>query len=180
MRTIINKEATDIDLQRKLYSFLQLKQGWHFGEGELIKIQALYKANEFIEIARNFPEYKIEIFPLIDGGINLSFMLDVNDELHAIELIINPDLSLDLKHEIGFGENYKTIDEKENAMFEDVYMYLQLTYIQCLSESFPTIITTALKDDIKVLPFATVLTMEASPLLTSTAYLPTITQSVAI
>lgn len=166
---------------QKVNALLELRNGWHFGEGVPVNFHAYQRLLEIIEVVKPF-NFKKDIFPLIDGGVNLSLMINnQNEDLHAIEIIINPDLTIDLRHEIGIGAAYEVASAKEDITFEYLLQYIELIYYKCLSEYFPIpTITTSTNKDIKALPLETVPMMEEFQSLIWTASTPTETLSVAI
>jgi hypothetical protein len=112
----------------KILSFGDLKKGWHFGEGDFIDQSVILKAIEIYSYGKE-NGFEAEAFPMIGGGINLS----IYKNEHALDVVINTDLTIDLKHEEGIGANYETLIEKDNADYSDIYSFFTEIREACLS-----------------------------------------------
>lgn len=117
IRTNSNAPETPRSARRVIESFLELPEGWHFGEGRNATDAAFMTA---LEIDRLFQKSKariIEAFPDTDGGVSVCGRFQNED----LEVFCSPDgLRLSLCHE----KDDDPIYEVENAKFEDVREYI--------------------------------------------------------
>jgi hypothetical protein len=119
-------------VHEKIISFSELNAGWSFGNGKTISVDVVYKAVELYYFGKT-NGFKGDAFPIENGGINLSFFVDE----FALDIIINPNLKVDITYEKGLGQNYEIVDEKENADYADIYLFLnEIREAWMLSESF--------------------------------------------
>lgn len=122
----------------KINHFLELKSGWHFGEGITPTETIAGKAKEFNLLGRRFG-LRTDAFPGIDGSIAVTFYAGE----HCLEVTINPDGSIDLSHEKGMGFEFDTVLYLENTgagrILQELRKLVDIT--QCLSGSLKRITT---------------------------------------
>ncbi len=115
-------EDADKDIVKmEIDSLSKLPYGWDFGSGETIGLLVVDKALEVYE-QTNLMGFKIQSFPRSDGGITLSYALKDN----FLDVIINPNLTLDLVQEKGIGANYEIVSEEDNVSITDLKKVLHL------------------------------------------------------
>ena len=103
--------------------------GWDYGMGVAIEETVVQKALQVYE-STCWMGFNVKVFPRSDGGITLSY----SKVDSFLDVIINPDTTLNLVQEKGIGEDYKIICEKENANLDCVRTLLNLI----LSEECPS------------------------------------------
>lgn len=94
----------------KVYSFLSLQEGWHYGEGTPPSISVVNKAYRLIERA-SLSLFRTDVYPGVDGEVQVS--LYFRD--HYLEFLIERDESVTFVHEV----NGQEVDYRENQSFED-------------------------------------------------------------
>jgi hypothetical protein len=155
--TISTEKLDNTELE--LFEFGKLPIGWDYGQGVpaahnvILAIVNIYK---LIRI-RFGQTYGFSSIPLIDGGIQLT--LDKDDNF--VDIIVNPDLSLDFKQEKGYGSNFSIITSQEKAQLSYILQILCL-----LSDSYTSKNIVCPKSDST--PFSGPFTV-AYPSLTNTA-----------
>jgi hypothetical protein len=100
-------------IEDKIKSFGSLEEGWHFGEGTPASQEVINKTIEIYNLALHLA---CEVFPAIDGGINISFQ----KEDKFIDFIINSNITIDYIYEIGIGFKYDEIEAIEDISMETV------------------------------------------------------------
>jgi len=105
-------------VEEAIQSLAQLPVGWDYGSGYPASKEVVRKALEVYSLA-TLAGVSVEPTPQTNGGIRLTLMLSVKHEKpenqEFLDITINPDLTLDMCHERGFGANFDTITEKENV-----------------------------------------------------------------
>lgn len=133
---------------KKIREFGKLELGWRYGEGvpalENVMSAAINLYSELSFSADYFRNIKTNAFPNADGGITLSF--GFNDDF--IELVINPDLKMDLTHEKGFGSNYDIVEELYDLEINNSIVLTYLYRICNLLEQSILSTTTKTKEDL--------------------------------
>jgi hypothetical protein len=132
----IDDEYTCTNLQsqyvfEKIQSFRNLKLGWRYGEGGPVNEKVTKAAIELyckLLVNLNFSQsFKVNAMPNADGGITLSY--GHNDNF--IELVINPNLKIDLTLEKGIGADYDIMDEVYGIDINDTEIILTYLYKIC-------------------------------------------------
>jgi hypothetical protein len=155
-------------LIKELFALKGLEPGWDFGEGESISSKTL---NKSIEVARLIIPHTLntEVQPKHDGGVK--FIVGANNEF--LDIDIHPDLSLSLVKEVGFGFDYETVLELNDASLLDIKHYLSKLaakyYLRCALQE-PSILenTVHKREDFHQTAFATM--AEPFPSSTMTAH----------
>ncbi len=62
-------------IYKKLEEFAALPQGWNYGEGESISYETVDRVKRIVE-AMVLTEDNFEIFPLLDGGIQINIYIN--------------------------------------------------------------------------------------------------------
>lgn len=93
----------------KIRDFLQLKPGWHFGEGKPPDKDIVERASFLIERAIA-PSFDVDAFPGIDGEI----MVTVYHHDHYLEFTLETDNSITYVHE----KDGKNVCYQEHLSFE--------------------------------------------------------------
>jgi hypothetical protein len=151
--------------EEKMYSFLQLKQGWGFGMGDSIKLSTFNKSLEVYRFGCKMG-FRAETSPILNGGINIFFFLKNNDI--SLQASISPSLEMDIEIQKGFGQDYEILLEKENANYYDIRKSLnEIRGICYTSEYSPSIFTTTTTKDFPVIALSIPQIMEEFPLYNS-------------
>ncbi|MEJ7694350.1 hypothetical protein [Daejeonella sp.] len=109
-------ESNIPDQIRSLY---ELKDGWDFGAGKGISSSVIENACFlFNHFQKN--EFDYAITPTSEGGVKITSKIDKN----FFDITVNPDLTLDITHEIGEGADYETAFERENVRMDEIESYL--------------------------------------------------------
>lgn len=121
------------NINDKIASFRELNNGWDYGLGVPTTKETVNIAQSIAQIgkAKNFG---IDAFPATDGGIVLNLYIEED----FIYVTINPNASLDLRHEKGIGEDYDIIEDIENISLEEIIEHLNAIYIKCFSSELYT------------------------------------------
>ncbi len=123
-------------IQNEINSFQFLPIGWNYGEGFPPKIQTIAKAISISRDLNVFTNFKFftSVTPTTNGGIALTFDLDEN----FIDIILNDDNSIDLKHEKGVGVDYEIISSITNVSVEIIKEKLWNLLEHCTSDCIAT------------------------------------------
>ena len=87
---------TNDPIVNRIHSFLQLQEGWHYGEGRNATQEAIDLALDINSLLLEYGADEIEVFPDTDGGILVSGY----HEDHMIEILCSPQGSIAMLHEI--------------------------------------------------------------------------------
>ena len=138
-----------------------LEKGWNYGQGDVIDDSIIKQALQVYKFGKD-QGFDAEVFPIINGGIEISFIKGNN----ALDITINPDTIMDLTWEQGIGQDYEVLDEKENVDFEDLNYFFNKIREECLSsESFIYETITPINEDFRKQYSLTLQEMAESPLL---------------
>jgi len=115
----------DFDVYSRIKDLSNLQDGWDFGSGyapsrEVIE-NTCYIFNHFER-----REFEYEVSPTSSGGVKI--IANIGEDF--LDLTINPNLTIDLTHEHGFGVNFETIYQKDGVSMEEIELYLNLLSIQ--------------------------------------------------
>lgn len=100
----------------QIRSFMQLPDGWHYGEGRSATHAAVVAALGVEALFREYGAQEVEVFPGVDGGI-LTSGYHEND---ALEIRCNPSGQMDMWHEA----NDEPVDSRKNTSLEEIGSYL--------------------------------------------------------
>jgi len=159
MNTNISLSTYD-DVSEKIDSFGEVANGWNFGEG-------VSATKETISIAKDIKKYgdfyrlNVDAHLSIDGAIYLVFSRKGNNNF--IDVTIEPDNTMSIKHENGFGANYDVVFQKTNATINDIVIKLQA--LCNISESCTYETTVKQREDSPVYALETRQTMVGYPFL---------------
>lgn len=103
----------------KIKTFKTYKEGWNYGEGEAINADVIDKSINLVKRLSFKLPYDSSIFPTphTNGAISTSF----SRRQSFVDVIVNKNLSIDIKEEEGYGENYEVVLEKENVTYSEVF-----------------------------------------------------------
>ena len=105
------QEQTSDPIVKQLQSFKDLKDGWDFGGGEAIAPVAITKAIQLYNLVKVTYQFDTEVHPLSNGGVNVLFFVDD----YFLDILIQPDTSMDLVEEKGIGATYEQLYEEEDV-----------------------------------------------------------------
>lgn len=128
----VNKDETLL----KIESFLTLPIGWDYGQGVPSTKNVTRKAKQIFSLAK-LKGFSSEALPKTDGGI---IMVLAKGEFF-LDVVIKPDLTLDVRIEKGIGEEYEVLFEDEDVAKADVLNLLMHTkglYSEWLSSALYT------------------------------------------
>ena len=94
----------DNEIDIKIQALHNLKDGWDFGFGLAPSRQVIENSMMLFHHFEK-PYFEYGIAPTSNGGIKITCKL----ENHFLDITINLDLTVDLTHEIGIGEDYDTV-----------------------------------------------------------------------
>lgn len=138
------------DIQKCINSYSNLKEGWDHGEGCIINSDVIRVALGIYDMGKSY-EFQVEPFPMTDGGIRLIFYKPNNN--HFINVEVSANLTINFKHNIGFGYPYKTETEVEDATESDLREIFKSVFNLCgSSEFYGTISLARLKADFSQMP----------------------------
>jgi hypothetical protein len=124
----MNSDSLDIEILSGYYeydetisriqSFKTLSHGWDYGDGDPINTRVINRAiSIYIRvISAATGELMTSASPTSNGGIILTF--SYQDQF--IDVILKRNLTIDLRHEVGVGEDYEVEYEQSNAKFIDL------------------------------------------------------------
>ncbi len=105
------------DIINKIDEFSNLPEGWDFGQGIATLSAVALKAKQIVEaVDKIFEDVEYDTTPMTDGGLIL--ILKMDNEF--IDVTINTDLSLDMRHEKGIGVEYDIIFEMYNVSIDQI------------------------------------------------------------
>jgi hypothetical protein len=125
------QEQTSDPIVKQLQSFKDLKDGWDFGGGEAIAPVAITKAIQLYNLVKVTYQFDTEVHPLSNGGVNVLFFVDD----YFLDILIQPDTSMDLVEEKGIGATYEQLYEEEDVD-NDLIIYWLLKKLHG-SRSYP-------------------------------------------
>lgn len=107
-------------------NFAKFPKGWNFGEGVPSSPVAVYQGKYILNVARNLKLQDIEVFPGVDGEIQLCFY----DEKFTLEIVFEIDGTLS----INLEKDDESIFFKDNAVINDAVKILKdFKYKKCHS-----------------------------------------------
>jgi|SRR5208282_1668245 len=121
-------------IEEKIQLFTKLQEGWNYGEGRVPSQSVIDRA---IKIYRSGKQLGLdaEVFPLINGGIEISLYR----EDHFMDILVHEGGRLDFSYEVGIGERYNRVDYIENISIETIKQRLsELSKLCGASESSET------------------------------------------
>ncbi|MCY4051933.1 MAG: hypothetical protein OXF60_10645 [Gammaproteobacteria bacterium] len=104
-------------IKKQIVSFIDLQDGWHFGEGVGASDTAVKAAHDVYDLMIKNGAEEIEAFPAIDGGILISGYFD-NESL---DVSCRPDGTMEIDHEV----NNVLKNEKQGLRLNNVRTYLE-------------------------------------------------------
>ncbi len=122
------------DIANQIVDLRKLSVGWHYGKGvppseEVIK-QSLVIYNKIkLGFGRLF---SLSVTPTMGGDVVLT--VGLNNQF--IDIFINNDKTVDMKHESGFGADYTVIENKNDVSFESIT--IRLCFLSDFSTTVPT------------------------------------------
>lgn len=117
----------------KIESLQDLPEGWDYGQGVPSSKSVARKAKQIFSLAK-LRGFKSEALPTTGGGIIM--VLSKGD--FFLDVVVNPDLSLDVRIEKGIGSEFEVLFEDEDVSKADVLNLLNDTkrlYLECLSSA---------------------------------------------
>ena len=140
----IEENPANDEISRRILSFLELRDGWHYGEGRGATRLAVDLAIRIRDLLAPFNLDGIEVFPDVSGGILVSGYYYNG----VFEIFCDADGELEVEHRI----EQDTIFESTDMQFEDLTEYLrrELWESMRLSDFFIPNITAIRSDDLKV------------------------------
>ena len=144
-----NDLGRDHKIRKRILSFTQLPEGWHYGEGRSADECAIELALKVSSLFAHYGADEIEAFPDIEGGVLISGYRD----RHVVEVFCDANDRLNLLHEM----NDNILCEMENVSLEEVREFIQcLNWNRRKSSDFSILITIAEKNkNLRVLPLKT-------------------------
>lgn len=112
----------------KIESFATLPVGWDYGEGVPASKLVIRKAFIISNYRFFFPSFRTNARPTTEGGIIVTLFL----RDHFLDITINPNLKMDLRYEIGIGENYYVEHEEGNVSEDKIFEYLSIIREKCI------------------------------------------------
>jgi hypothetical protein len=100
---------------RKIYSFLKLPKGWHYGSGGPPSISIVKKALKIAEMAL-LSVFDADACPGVEGEI----MVSIYHKEHYLEFIIEPDQSVTFTHEINDEEVFYQDNISFNSAIDEI------------------------------------------------------------
>lgn len=137
----------------KILSFINLGNGWDFGEGVAIGQNVIEKAiNGYLQMSLFF---KVSTFPTSYGGVTLSGAK--GDNFYDITILPDKEV-VEYRHEKGIGKEYDVLEELEDITLEQAvnraFESQKLYSIKCiLSEPLILKSTAEKREDSKVTHF---------------------------
>ena len=100
--------------------------GWHQGLGSNVKQEVMTVLKEVYKHCNYFQGLKCDVIPLYEGDVlvNLS-----NGTANFVDLVINPNLTLETRVEQGMGANYDVLEESQNVD-KDHFLSLIKKYLE--------------------------------------------------
>ena len=134
----------DDRILHRILSFLELRDGWHYGEGRGATRPAVDLAIRIKDLLTSFDLEEIEAFPDVNGGILVSGYCD--DDI--FEIFCGADGNLEIEHRIEQDGVFESAD----VQFDDLAEYLRrkLWESMRLSDFFIPSITAIRSDDLRV------------------------------
>lgn len=104
---VFNTSSTEPAIT-KLFGFMTLSKGWHYGSGESISLDGILRAMLAINELRSFNPRKIDVFPAASGNI---LVVGYFEAKSCVELYVNVDGTYDAVIEID-GIDTASVEDK--------------------------------------------------------------------
>lgn len=141
------------DFEDKLKS-LNKPAGWDYGQGEEITNEVINHACVVFNYIEK-PNIKYSVVPNTQGGIKITSKIGSDNFL---DIRINPDLTLDLIHEVGIGVDYEILCEEDGVSIAFIENYLNYLLSKLCFLSEPYIATSSIptKEDLTATSLRTI------------------------
>ena len=111
-----------MEVTKNITNLKNLKQGWDYGEGDIIEDKVLEKALSIYDTISKF-NLNCEVHPTSEGGITL-VLSKINDDVF-LDLEIDNNLNLFLTKEKGISQEYETLIDFKSIVIEDLFMEIE-------------------------------------------------------
>ena len=118
IKKTIGREAKAKSAAPIIDSFMELREGWYYGEGQGATAAAVIVAKEVDALILKTDARTIEVYPCLDGGVVVYGFF----KNQHVEVVCHPDgHRMELCHEI----DNETIREEDSLSLDDVVDYLE-------------------------------------------------------
>lgn len=115
-RVVNFSDPTDDFISRRILSFLDLADGWHYGDGRAATQTAVNLARSISSLLVRNNADEIEVFPDVSGGILVSgYYAD-----DILEIFCSADGNLEIEHRVEQDTRF----EKDGILFDELTDYL--------------------------------------------------------
>jgi hypothetical protein len=122
----------DNEIDLKIQALYNLKDGWDFGGGLAPSKQVIENSLMLFHYFEK-PYFEYGITPTSTGGVKITCKLENN----FLDITINLDLTIDLTHEIGIGEDYDTVYDQRGVDLLEIESQINELIKEChISERY--------------------------------------------